>query len=96
MFRETETLPSRFPTLKAGKGKATLDLVVVITCFPEVPHQYVPPSAKTQSMLRSSKSDQWKCYTDVEVGCVIVDSMLVGFRSGIAVWVLKIILFYKY
>ena len=70
MFRETEILPSRLQALNAGKGKAALDLLCVLTCVPEVPQRYIPPSSKVQALLRSSQAEQWRCRTDMEVGTV--------------------------
>lgn len=68
MFRETDNFPARLQCLKVGKGKAALDLLIVLTCFPDVPQKYKPPTSKAAALLMSTQSDNWKCLADAEVG----------------------------
>ena len=69
MLQETDIIALRMSTLKAENGKLLNDLVVVLTCFAELPQKYLPPSRKAQALLNSMQSTQWKCYADLEV-CV--------------------------
>ena len=57
MLRETDTLPLRLRTLQAAGGKTTLDLIVVLTCDPQV----VGPAYHTTASTR------WIDSADVEV-----------------------------
>ncbi|XP_033642541.1 uncharacterized protein C12orf56 homolog [Asterias rubens] len=67
MFRETEMAPGRLSTVKANNGKAVLDLVVVLTCLPEVPQRWRPPRTKAHSLLLETDADSWETYGDAEV-----------------------------
>jgi len=67
MLHETDILTSRMTALKAENGKLLHDLVVMLTCFAELPQKYVPPSRKAQALLNSVQSTQWKCIADMEV-----------------------------
>ncbi|KAI0211627.1 hypothetical protein LSAT2_003534 [Lamellibrachia satsuma] len=66
MLQETDIIALRMSTLKAENGKLLNDLVVVLTCFAELPQKYLPPSRKAQALLNSMQSTQWKCYADLE------------------------------
>ncbi|KAK6177718.1 hypothetical protein SNE40_015764 [Patella caerulea] len=39
MFRESEIIPDRIQTLKAERGKAVLDMLMTLTCLPEIPNK---------------------------------------------------------
>ncbi|XP_022081027.1 uncharacterized protein C12orf56 homolog isoform X2 [Acanthaster planci] len=67
MFRETEMVPGRISTVKANNGKAVLDLVMVLTCLPEVPQRWRPPKSKAHSLLLETDADSWETYGDAEV-----------------------------
>ncbi|XP_013379999.1 uncharacterized protein C12orf56 isoform X2 [Lingula anatina] len=73
MFRETEILPTRLQCLKSGKGKASVDLMTVLTCLPEVPQKYKPPSSKAAALLMTSQADQWKCLADAEISQLVTE-----------------------
>ncbi|KAL3851829.1 hypothetical protein ACJMK2_015534 [Sinanodonta woodiana] len=40
MFRESEIIVERNTTLKAERGRSALDLLMVLTCVPEIPKRY--------------------------------------------------------
>lgn len=71
MLHETDILALRMTTLKAENGKLLFDLVVVLTCFAELPQKYVPPSRKAQALLNSVQSTQWKCIADMELSKLV-------------------------
>ncbi|XP_041379552.1 uncharacterized protein C12orf56-like [Gigantopelta aegis] len=50
-FRETEVIPSRIQTLKSERGKAVLDLLMALTCSPELPEKYGSLSKKADEEL---------------------------------------------
>jgi hypothetical protein len=68
MFRETEIFPSRLRVLQQQSGKLTCELIEVLTCFPELPVKYVPPTTKASKLLMQTEADKWKCMADAEVG----------------------------
>ena len=67
MFRETEIFPSRLRVLKSNSGRLVCDLIEVLTCFPELPLKYVPPTTKASKLLMQTEADKWKCLADAEV-----------------------------
>ena len=67
MFRETEIFPSRSKVMRQQSGKVIRDLVEVLTCFPELPIKYVPPTTKASKLLMQTEADKWKCLADAEV-----------------------------
>lgn len=67
MFRETEIFPFRLRVLKQQSGKLACDLIEVLTCFPELPVRYVPPTTKASKLLMQTEADEWKCLADAEV-----------------------------
>ncbi|XP_070557497.1 uncharacterized protein C12orf56-like isoform X2 [Ptychodera flava] len=71
MFRETEIFPIRMSTLAANKGKAALDLLVALTCFPEVPQRWRPPVTRAATLMFESNSDGWNTYEDAEVAKLV-------------------------
>ncbi|KAK2165460.1 hypothetical protein NP493_1364g00030 [Ridgeia piscesae] len=71
MLHETDILTSRMTALKAENGKLLHDLVVMLTCFAELPQKYVPPSRKAQALLNSVQSTQWKCIADMELSKLV-------------------------
>ncbi|XP_038071062.1 uncharacterized protein C12orf56-like [Patiria miniata] len=73
MFRETEMVPGRLSTVKANNGKAVLDLVVVLTCLPEVPQRWRPPKSKAHSLMLETDADSWETYGDAEVFNLVKD-----------------------
>lgn len=73
MMRETEILPARMLTLTSSKGRPIMDLVTVLTCFPEMPHKYIPPSSQAAALLNTSKSDQWETLVDADLSKLMQD-----------------------
>ncbi|XP_003726460.2 uncharacterized protein C12orf56 [Strongylocentrotus purpuratus] len=71
MFHETEVLPGRLDFIKANSGKAALDLLVVLTCLPEIPQRWRPPRTKAQSLGLVTDTDSWKTYADSEVAKLV-------------------------
>ncbi|XP_033121696.1 uncharacterized protein C12orf56-like isoform X2 [Anneissia japonica] len=71
MLRETEMLPDRLNTLQANNGKMVLDLLVMLTCLPEVPQRWRPPRFKTSSMLLETDAHHWETYSDAEVSKLV-------------------------
>ena len=69
MFREAEILPGRIKCLKSGKGKSVLDLIIVLTCVPELPTKMVKLNKSTPRPENTFRSlEQWVTFTDAEVG----------------------------
>ncbi|XP_071486660.1 uncharacterized protein C12orf56-like [Diadema antillarum] len=71
MFHETEVFPGRLQVLKANSGKAALDLLVVLTCLPEIPQRWRPPRTKAHSLLLETDTDSWQTYADAEVAKLV-------------------------
>ena len=67
MFRETEIFPTRLRVLRANAGRLLCDLIEVLTCFPELPNKYKPPTTKASKLLMQTEADKWKCLADAEV-----------------------------
>ncbi|XP_046339786.1 uncharacterized protein C12orf56-like isoform X1 [Haliotis rufescens] len=49
MFRETEIIQGRIQTLKAERGKAVLDLLMALTCVPDLPDKPLSPKKTMKS-----------------------------------------------
>lgn len=71
MFHETEILQGRLGILKANSGKAALDLLVILTCLPEIPQRWRPPRTKAHSLLLETDTDSWETYADAEVAKLV-------------------------
>ena len=67
MVAETETLNSRIQTMTSSKGKPLMDLIQALTCFPEMPQKYVPPSSQAATLLNTAQADQWQSSVDAEL-----------------------------
>ncbi|ESO82600.1 hypothetical protein LOTGIDRAFT_223226 [Lottia gigantea] len=68
MFRETEIIPDRLLTLKAERGKSVLDMLMTLTCLPEIPDR----SSKSSNIKPSDQEfvDLLDEYTRVSVTAV--------------------------
>ncbi|XP_071960599.1 uncharacterized protein C12orf56-like [Antedon mediterranea] len=71
MLRETEMLPDRLKTLQANNGKMVLDLLVMLTCLPEVPQRWRPPSFKMSNTLLETDAHHWETYSDAEISKLV-------------------------
>jgi len=73
MFRETEIFPTRLRVLRANSGRLLCDLIEVLTCFPELPNKYKPPTTKASKLLMQTEADKWKCLADAELHDLYVE-----------------------
>ncbi|OWF37764.1 uncharacterized protein C12orf56-like isoform X2 [Mizuhopecten yessoensis] len=81
MFRESEIIPARIQTLRAERGKYVLDLLMVLTCSPEIPNKFSVPTRSTMSVGGSFKGgDGMSMDVDAEI-----EKQLVQFtKTGLA------------
>ncbi|KAK3604342.1 hypothetical protein CHS0354_000339 [Potamilus streckersoni] len=61
MFRESEIIVERNTTLKAERGKSALDLLMVLTCVPEIPKRHSISGAGV------TKTDEFRVESDTEI-----------------------------
>ncbi|XP_069100959.1 uncharacterized protein C12orf56-like [Argopecten irradians] len=82
MFRESEIIPARIQTLKAERGKYVLDLLMVLTCSPEIPEKFSVPSRSTVSVGGSFKGgDNMSKNVDEEIERQLVQFTKTGLAS---------------
>ncbi|XP_033746141.1 uncharacterized protein C12orf56 homolog isoform X2 [Pecten maximus] len=82
MFRESEIIPARIQTLKAERGKYVLDLLMVLTCSPEIPEKFSVPSRSTVSVGGSFKGgDSMNTNVDEEIERQLVQFTKTGLAS---------------
>lgn len=82
MFRESEIIPARIQTLKAERGKYVLDLLMVLTCSPEIPEKFTVPQRSTVSVGGSFKGgDGMNMDVDAEIEQQLVQFTKTGLAS---------------
>lgn len=70
MLHDTETIPNRLTILRANSGKIMMDLLVVLTCLPEIPQRWRPPKSKAHSLFKTD-ADLWESSADAEVSKLV-------------------------